>query len=162
MRDNERAFSIDLTTPTAITYLNGMIARTPQSWLWMWANALRLELLARRTDGCLQTRRGIVSPRQIMLVSYWRDDAALRSFYANPAHVKLMRMVFRHPNWFTLYNETYRIPESTRYWNGPNGYALSQPWGGQSLGDFASRNPLHPDIAAEFTPTAGDGGQPAH
>ena len=154
MRDNKRAFSIDLTEPTAITYLNGMIARTPQSWAWMWASALKLERLARHMDGCLQTKAGIVSPRQIMLVSYWRDDAALRSFYPHPVHVKLMRMVFRHPNWFTLYNETYRMPESTRYWNAPNGYALSQPWRAETLQDFAVKSPLHPEIAAEFTPTA--------
>ena len=68
--------------------------------------------------------------------------------------MKLMRMVFRHPNWFTLYNETYRVPESTRYWNAPNGYALSQPWRAETLRDFAVKSPLHPEIAAEFTPKA--------
>lgn len=121
------AYSIDLSEPTAITYVNGIIARTPRAWAWMWTALPRVYLLARASAGCLQAKSSVAGPREMMLLSYWRDEDALRRFYSHPMHVDLMRTVFHHTDWFTLYNETYRIPISARYWNAPNGYALSQP-----------------------------------
>lgn len=150
MRDKNRSFTIDLSEPTAITYLNGMIARTPRAWAWMWMNLPPMWLLARKDPGCLQATPYVGSPRKLLLLSYWRDEAALRAFYAHARHVEMMRFVFAHQHWFTLFNETYRIPIATRYWNAPNGYALSQPWRPQSLQAFHDANGLHPEVADDL------------
>lgn len=150
MREEKRAFSIDLTKPTAITYVNGIIAETPRAWAWMWLNLPKVRKIGKAADGCLQMKAAIISPRQMVLISYWRDQAALRGFYTHPAHVQLMRTLFRNQHWFTLYNETYEIPITTRYWNAPHGYALSQPWLARTTREFCSEHDLAPELADEL------------
>jgi hypothetical protein len=155
MPTSPRAFSTDLSEPTAITYVNGIVARTPRAWVYMVTHLPRVWWVAWTDDGCLQATPWLASPRRLMLLSYWRDEAALRRFYAHPVHVKLMRAVFRNPDWFTLWNETYRVPITTRYWNAPNGYALSQPWRPQAMADFYDQHRLHPELADELGVGAG-------
>lgn len=140
------AYSIDLSEPTAITYINGIVARTPRAWLSMWRTLPRIYFLARADRGCIQAKAFVGNPREMLMLSYWRDEESLRSFYTHPAHVKLMRTVFRHPDWFTLFNETYRIPISARYWNAPNGYALSQPPQANTMREFHDANPSHSEL----------------
>ena len=55
-----------------------------------------------------------------------------------------MKLVFDHPDWFTLYNETYRIPMSVRYWNAVNGYGLSQPPRTESMVEHHARTGFDP------------------
>lgn len=132
-----RSFEIDLSgEPSAITYVNFMKANTLRSIVWMWTHALKIERVARQTQGCLLVKRGLTNPREVHIVSYWHDEAALRRYYRHPLHVRLMGLVFAHPDWFTLFNETYKMPVSARYWNEPNGYALSQPPRGQTAAQF--------------------------
>lgn len=153
--DRRYSFSVDLNEPTAITYVNGIIARTPRAWAWMWAKLPPIYFVARAQDGCLQAKSFVGGPREMLMLSYWRDEDALRALYTHPAHVSLMRTVFRHPDWFVLFNETYRIPISTRYWNAPNGYALSQPWQAKTVREFYAEHGLHPDVAREAGLRAG-------
>jgi hypothetical protein len=145
------AFSVDLSEPTAVTYVNGIVARTPRAWAWMMVRLPPMLFLVRAQDGCLQAKSFLGGPREMLMLSYWRDEEALRGLYTHPRHVALMRTVFRHPDWFTLFNETYRIPISTRYWNAPNGYALSQPWQAATLQELADTGLLHPAAAEELS-----------
>lgn len=166
MRDKNRSYSADLSEPTAITYVNGIAARTPHAWAWMWAHVPKTWLVARRDPGCLQATAWIGGPHKLLMLSYWRDEAALRAFYTRPEHIKLMRVAFRHQHWFTLFNETYQIPITTRYWNAPNGYVLSQPWQrAQGMQEFYATHHLHDDLRTELdleragTPTARPGAE---
>jgi heme-degrading monooxygenase HmoA len=146
MRDRKRYFEVDLTTPTAVVYFNGMIVHNAKAWWWMWSHVPKIPRRARETEGFLQIKPGVTSPREIHLMSYWRDDDALRRFYTHPEHVEMMRLTFSKPDWFTLYNETYSMPVSTRYWNGRNGYALSQAPQADTLEAFYDRVHTHPDV----------------
>lgn len=127
MRDADRAYVIDLSEPTAVAYFNGAIIHSPVAYAYFVSQGPRMLFTARKTEGCLQAKSAMAGPREFVMLSYWRDHAALRRFYTTPLHVRLMKLVFDHPDWFTLYNETYRVPESVRYWNAVNGYGLSQP-----------------------------------
>ena len=139
MRERERSYVIDLHEPTAVAYFNGAIVRNPRALLVFAANAPRMLFAARATEGCLQAKAAMAGPREFVMMSYWRDHEALRRFYTSPLHVRLMKLVFDHPDWYTLYNETYRIPESVRYWNAVNGYGLSQPPRTESPTEFMER-----------------------
>jgi hypothetical protein len=123
----QRYYDVDLSQKTAIMYFNGIKARNIGGFFWMWRNIFRLGRLARQQPTCLQVKIAVVSPTEMMQVSYWKDQAALRAFYQKPEHVAALRYTFQHPDHFTLYNETYEPPISTRYLNGVNGYATSQP-----------------------------------
>ena len=127
MRDRDRSYVIDLGEPTAVAYFNGAIMRNARAYAFFLSQAPRMLSAARATEGCLQAKSGILGPREFFMLSYWRDHRALRRFYTSPLHAKLMKVVFDHPDWYTLYTETYRCPESVRYWNAVNGYGLSQP-----------------------------------
>lgn len=122
-----RYYEVDLSQKTAIMYFNGIRARNAQAFVWMWSNIFRLGALARQHPNCLQVKLAIVSPIEMIQVSYWKDQEALRAFYQKSEHVAALRYTFQHPDHFTLYNETYEPPVSTRYLNGVNGYATSQP-----------------------------------
>jgi len=139
MRDIDRSYTLNLKTPTALLYLNGAIVRTPRAMAFFLRRAPRMLSGARATEGCIQAKSAIVGPREFVIYSYWRDEAALRRFYTTPLHVELMQAVFEHPDWFTLYNETYALPVSARYWNAPNGYALSQPPQTETAEDWQRR-----------------------
>jgi hypothetical protein len=147
MRDRERYFEVDLSEPTAVVYFNGMICHNLRALAWMWRHIPRVVRLARATEGLIQIKPGLTGPREMHLMSYWRDEAALRGFYTHPEHVAMMRLTFENPDWFTLYNETYSAPVSTRYWNAPDGYALSQATRSDTLAGFYERVGTHPDVA---------------
>ncbi len=146
MRETDRSFVIDLSEPTAIAYFNGAIMRNARAYAYFVSQAPKMLFAARKTDGCLQAKSAIVGPREFFMLSYWRDEAALRRFYTTALHVKLMKKVFEHPDWYTLYNETYRVPMSVRYWNAVNGYGLSQPPRTESMLEFGRRAGV--DVAA--------------
>ena len=57
-----------------------------------------------------------------------------------------MKLVFDHPSWFTLYNETYVRPVSVRYWNAVNGYGLSQPPRTETQAEFYDRTGVDPAV----------------
>jgi len=144
MREKDRSYVIDLSEPTALAYFNGAIVRNPRGLAVFLASAPRMLFAARGTEGCLQAKAAIAGPREFVMFSYWRDHEALRRFYTSPLHVRLMRLVFDHPDWYTLYNETYRVPESVRYWNAVNGYGLSQSPRTESATDFFERTRADP------------------
>jgi len=139
MRETDRSYVIDLSEPTAVAYFNGAIIRTPRAYAYFLSQAPKMLFTARKTEGCLQAKAALAGPREFVMLSYWRDHDALRRFYVNPLHTRLMKAVFDHPDWFTLYNETYRVPESVRYWNAVNGYGLSQPVRTESMAQAAAR-----------------------
>jgi len=144
VRDRDRSYVIDLSTPTALAYVNGAIVRDPRAFAVFVARGPKMLSTARATEGCLQAKAGMTGPREFVMISYWRDHEALRRFYTTPLHVRLMRLVFDHPGWFTLWNETYRIPESVRYFNAVNGYGLSQAPRTESDAEFVQRTGVDP------------------
>jgi hypothetical protein len=144
--DRRYAFSADLSDPTVITYVNGIVARTPRAWAWMMVRLPPTLFLVRAQEGCLQAKSFLGGPREMLMLSYWRDEASLRGLYTHPVHVRLMRTVFRHPDWFTLFNETYRGPISTRYWHEPNGFALGQRWQAATIDELHDANLLPAEV----------------
>ena len=134
-----RYYEVDLSQKTAIVYLNGIKARNVQAFLLMWSNIFRLGILARQQSTCLQVKLALISPIEMIQVSYWKDQTALRAFYQKPEHIAVLRYTFQHPDHFTLYNETYEPPISTRYLNGVNGYATSQTADNQTNDKYSQR-----------------------
>ena len=146
MRDSYRSYVIDLDEPTAIAYFNGAIIHHPVAYARFVSFMPSMVRTARQTEGCLQAKASVASPREFLMQSYWRDEAALRRFYTTPLHVRLMKLVFDHPSWFTLYNETYVRPVSVRYWNAVNGYGLSQPPRTETQAEFYDRTGVDPAV----------------
>lgn len=139
MSKKTRSFALDLSESSGILYLNGAIMHNPRAAAYFIRRAPKMLFSARASEGCIQVKAAIVSPREWLLYSYWENEAALRRFYTSDLHVDLMRTVFNHPDWFTLYNETYALPISARYWNEANGYALTQSGTPETADEFIAR-----------------------
>lgn len=150
----ERSFVLDVSEPTGLMYLNGAIMNSPRAYAYFVRRAPKMLFAARATEGCLQAKAALVSPREFVIYSYWRGAESLRSFYTSPFHVALMKTVFEHPDWFTLYNETYAIPVSARYWNERNGYALTQPAKAETIEDFYDRTGANAQVAGRHGASA--------
>jgi len=71
-------------------------------------------------------RIAIVGPTEVLVVSYWENEEALRASFRDKAHVEMMRYTYQHPEDLVLGNETYSRPISTRYMNEPGGFALAK------------------------------------
>lgn len=139
MRDTTRSFVLDLSEPTGLLYLNGAIMNSARAGWNFFRRAPALVRETAKTPGCIQVKSAVVAPREFVVYSYWEDESALRRLYTHPRHVELMKLVFDHPDWYTLYNETYALPVSARYWNAANGYALTQQARPETMPDFLSR-----------------------
>lgn len=147
-------FVPDLTASTGVLYLNGAIPQNPRAWWYFVRQGPKMLRAVRAAEGCLQAKSAMAGPREFLMYSYWESHEALRAFYRSTLHVSLMRTTFQNPDWYVLYNETYDLPVSTRYWNAANGYALTQPLEAIDAADLAPMAAAYVDtLGHEMPPT---------
>ncbi len=125
----KRVYEADAAPSDAIVFVNWIKARNLRGFLQMYrfAPAVNRMLQRARGQGLFDARVSIVSPTELLVVSYWENEDALRASFRDEAHVRMMRYTFQHPDDLILGNETYQQPISTRYVNEAGGYALVRP-----------------------------------
>lgn len=96
--------------------MQGIIARNFTGWRWLWSN-----MNTQRTS--VQVKGGIVGPNELMMVSWWKDNASLTAFFKSPAHREMMGWLVQNPTALVLRNETYQLAESGMYLHEPHGLA---------------------------------------
>lgn len=107
----------------AVVFINGIIARNRQGFLWLWRNLMQLQTSTAKAPGCSQVKAGICSAREIVMVSYWQDQADLTNFYRTKFHASMMKYVAKNPDNLVLYNETYLPSKPGKYSNEAQGMA---------------------------------------
>jgi heme-degrading monooxygenase HmoA len=110
--------------PSAVVFVNGMIARDRSGFLWLWRNLNSIRQSTAKAPGCIQVKAGICSSKEIMMVSYWESDRHLMDFFRGAAHREMMKFTTRHPSSLCLYNETYHPSKSGKYSHEPQGMAM--------------------------------------
>ncbi|MCU0541472.1 MAG: DUF4188 domain-containing protein [Oscillatoriaceae cyanobacterium Prado104] len=117
-------FQIDLPeSPEAVVFINGFVARDRAGFLWMWRKVLWIANVTNQAEGCVQVKAGICSPKEVVMVSYWRSENSLKTFFRGNAHQEMMQFIVKHPNSLCLYNETYKPVRSGKYSHEPQGMA---------------------------------------
>ncbi len=111
--------------PREIVFVNGVLARNPAGFLWIWKNLISLRQSTGQAPGCIQVKAGICSPKEIVMVSYWESENHLIDFFRGAAHRQMMEFTKRHPNSLCLYNETYHPAKSGKYSHEPQGMAIA-------------------------------------
>jgi hypothetical protein len=114
---------LDLQDASALTFINGLQCRGLFGFFFMYSTFLSMILGTRRATGCLGVMPAIVSPRSLLLVSYWEDEESLKRFIGARVHVRWMRFLGRHPGSLRLFNETYAPPLVASHIGRPLGYA---------------------------------------
>ena len=81
----------------------------------------------RTAPGCIQAKACIISPRELMMASYWNDMASLMTFFRSKAHISWMRYIAAHPDTLNLATEVYSPHRPGMYLHEPQGMALLYP-----------------------------------
>lgn len=129
-RDNAKLiYQANVEQTEAIVFVNWMKARNLRGFINMYRLSWSVNQMMQRArnNGLFDARIAIVGPTEVLVVSYWENEEALRASFRDKAHVEMMRYTYQHPEDLVLGNETYSRPFSTRYMNEPGGFALAQP-----------------------------------
>ncbi|MEM7772027.1 MAG: DUF4188 domain-containing protein [Cyanobacteria bacterium P01_A01_bin.37] len=109
--------------PSAIIFVNGLIARDRAGFLWLWSNLNSIRQSTVDAPGCIQVKAGLCGPAEVMMVSYWESHQCLMDFFRGTAHREMMQFSTHHPDSLCLYNETYHPSTSGKYSHEPQGMA---------------------------------------
>lgn len=114
--------------PQAIVFVNGIKARNLRGLMYMWRSLNVFRKSPAKAEGCMDVKAGIVGPNEFVVVSYWRSNEALRGYFKDEVHRKMMKHFYQHPDDLDLYNETYHPSYSGKY-NAEHGMAKVYPLG---------------------------------
>ena len=124
----QASYQIDLPeSPNAVVFVNGIKAENLAGCLWLWRQSFSIRQACLAAVGCQEVKAGICSPQEVVIVSYWQDEASLMRFFHSPVHRQMMKQMVNfistHPQALSLYNETYHPLRSGKYFQKPNGLA---------------------------------------
>jgi heme-degrading monooxygenase HmoA len=119
--------------PEAVVFVQGILSRNLAGLSWLWRNVLWVKRSTKEAEGCFQIKAGICGPKEVVLVSYWKDTESLMKFFKNQPHQEMIKYVSRNPDDLCLYNETYRPAKSGKYIHEPQGLAVIYPKRSQSV-----------------------------
>ena len=129
----QASYQIDLPeSPNAVVFVNGIKAENLAGCWWLWKRSFSIRQACLAAAGCEEVKAGICSPQEVVIVSYWQDEASLMAFFHSRVHRQMMKEMISflstHPRALSLYNETYRPLRSGKYWQKPHGLAkMYQP-----------------------------------
>ena len=130
---NHTSYQIALPQDTeVVVFLNGIKALNPKGFFWLWQQVFTAKLnTVIKASGCVETKLSICSPTEVVIISYWQDEASLTEFFHSPLHRQMMKdmmqIVAADPKAIAVFNETYRPIKSGRYYNEPQGLAKIYP-----------------------------------
>ena len=118
--------------PDVVVFYNGIKALNFRGWLWLWQEVLSGNAIGiTKAPGCIEAKLSICSPQEVVIVSYWQDEASLTEFYRSPLHWEMMNttkeLLKEDSEAIALFNETYRPLRSGIYLNEPQGLAKIYP-----------------------------------
>ena len=126
---NHTSYQIDLpeNSPVVIFY-NGIKALNPKGFFWLWQQIIAGNQTGIfKAEGCIEAKLSICSYKEVVIVSYWKDEASLMKFFYSPLHRQMMKdvrdIIAADSKAISLFNETYRPLRSGRYFNEPQGLA---------------------------------------
>ena len=123
-----KAYSVKLPeSPEAVVFVNGIIARNLPGFLWLWSNLFSMRSITAKAEGNIQVKAGIIGPNEVLLVSYWRSQADLNTFFKDEWHHKMMKYLYSNVENLTLWNETYSPNQPGKYIHEPQAMALAYP-----------------------------------
>jgi heme-degrading monooxygenase HmoA len=126
-------YQIDLPENSqVVVFYNGIKALNFQGFLWLWKQVLTGNQTAvLQAKGCQEAKISICSPKEVVIVSYWSDEASLREFFHSPLHHEMMKsmknIIAANAKAIAVFNETHRPLRSGKYVNEPQGLAKIYP-----------------------------------
>ena len=69
------SYQIDLPKNSeVVVFLNGIKALNIKGFFWLWQQVFQISVI--KAPGCIDTKMTICNHQEVMIVSYWQDEAS--------------------------------------------------------------------------------------
>ena len=113
--------------PEAVVMIAIMRARSFGGFRYMWTEGMSQPAAVQAAPGCVQVKPCLISPRELIMITYWKDMDGLTAFFRSKAHVGWMRYLAAHPNDLNMAAEIYSPQRPGLCLHEPQGMALLYP-----------------------------------
>ncbi|GAB4406619.1 MAG: hypothetical protein OHK0053_32890 [Microscillaceae bacterium] len=120
MKHKFKPYQIDVNSDWVI-FINGFRANNLLGFVWLWLSLYSVIRTTKKASGCGSALPAIVSPIEVVMISYWYDNESLREFVVSKHHKRYMRFVYQNPKSLSLFNEMFVPRKSGLYFNKPMG-----------------------------------------
>ncbi|ASZ11714.1 hypothetical protein KTO58_16365 [Chitinophaga pendula] len=114
-------YEVDVTNGESVVFVNSIRARNLVGFLWLWRRLPRMIRSIRREPGAYECIPALVSPWQVVMVSYWYSSRELGGYYRGEAHVEWTAFLGKHPQSLAMFFEQFPARHSGKYVNGTFG-----------------------------------------
>lgn len=116
-------YEVDITNAENVVFVNSIRARNLRGFCWLWLHLPAIIRSVKRHYGAYECIPALVSPVQIVMVSYWLSCRELGEYHQGSFHRRFMDFVKRYPTALGMYFESYAPGRSGKYINGEFGLA---------------------------------------
>jgi hypothetical protein len=114
-------YEVDITNGESIVFINSIRVKSLKGFFWLWMNLPKIIKSVKHHHGAYECIPALVSPIQIVMVSYWYSYRELGDYYRNDDHKSFIQFVERNPSSLAMYFETFAADKSGKYINGTFG-----------------------------------------
>lgn len=111
-------YEVDITNNDSIVFINSIKARNLRGFCWLWMNLPRIIRSVKRHHGAYECIPALVSPVQVVMVSYWYGYGELGDYYKGEYHQSFSGFVAKHPQALGMFFEHFPAERSGKYING--------------------------------------------
>lgn len=116
-------YEVEITNRETVVFINSIRARTFKGFCWLWLHVPAIIRSVKQHYGAYECIPALVSPLQIVMVSYWLGYRELGEYHQGRFHRQLTDFVKRNPTALGMYFESYAPGQSGKYVNGEFGLA---------------------------------------
>ncbi|CAL1520473.1 hypothetical protein [Chitinophaga sp. MM2321] len=118
MPSGHHFYEVDITNHESIVFINSIQVKNLKGFLWLWLNLPGIIKSVKRHSGAYECIPALVSPLQIVMVSYWYNYRELGDYYKGNIHQQFIGFVTRNPTALGMYFESFAGNKSGKYING--------------------------------------------
>lgn len=120
MKEKIKPYQIEVN-PSWVVFINGFKANNLFGFIWLWFSLFSIIRNTGKAKGCGLAIPAVVSPIEVVMISYWNDKISLKEFAKSKHHKRYMQFVYQNPKALSLFNETFEPQQSGLYFNKPMG-----------------------------------------
>lgn len=111
-------YEVDITNKESVVFINSIQAKNLRGFFWLWANLPRIIRSVKRHHGAYECIPALVSPVQVVMVSYWYGYGELEDYYKGEEHKRFSEFVAKNPKALGMFFEWFPAERSGKYVNG--------------------------------------------
>ncbi|MSQ46410.1 MAG: DUF4188 domain-containing protein [Ignavibacteria bacterium] len=123
MKNNESSFSINITNPNLVMFVNGVNMRSLRSIFFIYRRYRAMKIAMKNSTGCMKFYAVKENYKHFIFVSWWENLEQLMGYYKNPLHKEMMSWLHTHRDEVDFWNEIYQPSRPGVYSGQPHAMA---------------------------------------